>query len=108
MELAHTQSRLAENERVRGLTEAVGAMNHEVNNPLAAITGNAQLLLRRADALDPVAKAKVETILESARRIQQVTGRMAQTIQTISREYEAGTPSEAPRPGPEPTDRRAA
>jgi signal transduction histidine kinase len=67
-------------------------MNHEVNNPLAAIAGNAQLLLRQAERLNPQARSKIETILEAARRIQQVTAKMGTLIQATSRHYPGETP----------------
>lgn len=87
-ELSQAQSKLLESERLRGVTETVGALNHEVNNPLAAIVGNAQLLLREPDAdLSPRLRAKIESILESARRIQRVTGKMATLIQASSMPY---------------------
>ncbi len=86
-ELSQAQSRLLESERLRGVTETVGALNHEVNNPLAAIVGNAQLLLRDSGALSPGLRQKIEIILESARRIQRVTGRMATLIQASSMPY---------------------
>lgn len=86
-DLSDTQARLLESERVRGITEAVGAMNHEINNPLAAIVGNAQLLLRRKDTLAPAIAAKVDSILGAARRIQEVTGKMSTLIQATSMPY---------------------
>ena len=86
-ELSQAQSKLMESERLRGVTETVGALNHEVNNPLAAIVGNAQLLLREDKELAPRLKQKIEIILESARRIQRVTGKMATLIQASSMPY---------------------
>lgn len=89
-ELSQAQQQLLESERVRGVTETVGALNHEVNNPLATIVGSAQLLLRRTD-LDPDLRQKIERMLEAGRRIQQVTGRMATLIQATSRPYPGQT-----------------
>ncbi len=86
-ELSETQASLLEAERLRGVTETVGALNHEVNNPLAAIAGNAQLLLRQAAALPGGAEDKVKRVLEAARRIQNVTSRMANLIQATSMPY---------------------
>jgi GAF domain-containing protein len=87
-ELSQAQSKLLESERLRGVTETVGALNHEVNNPLAAIVGNAQLLLREPEAeLSPRLRAKIESVLESARRIQRVTSKMATLIQASSMPY---------------------
>jgi GAF domain-containing protein len=61
-ELSETQANRLEAERLRGVTETVGALNHEVNNPLTAIAGNAQLLLRQTAALPGGVKEKVERI----------------------------------------------
>jgi hypothetical protein len=89
-ELSAAQTRLLESERLRGVTETVGALNHEVNNPLATIVGTAQLLLR-GDRLDPDTRQKVERVLEGAKRIQSVTGKMATLIQANSRPYPGQT-----------------
>ncbi len=89
-ELTSTQARLMESERLRGVTETVGALNHEVNNPLATIVGTAQLLLRR-EALEGDTRAKVERMLEAAKRIQFVTSKMATLIQAHSRPYPGQT-----------------
>ena len=86
-ELSETQARLLESERIRGITEAVGAMNHEVNNPLAAIVGSAQLLKRHHAHMGDEALAKVQAILDAARRIQEVTGKMSSLIQASSMPY---------------------
>jgi GAF domain-containing protein len=86
-ELSDAQSRLLESERLRGVTETVGALNHEVNNPLAAISGNAQLLLRPGGPLPEGLRPKVEAILEAALRIQRVTARMASLIHATSMPY---------------------
>ena len=60
-DLTEAHAQLLETERLRGVTETVGALNHEVNNPLAAIAGHAQLLLRRRKQLDATAIQKVES-----------------------------------------------
>jgi nitrogen-specific signal transduction histidine kinase len=78
---------LLESERLRGVAETVGALNHEVNNPLAAIAGNAQLLLRTPDGLSAQARIKLESILEAARRIQRVTAKMSSLIQATTVPY---------------------
>lgn len=86
-ELSETQASRLEAERLRGITEAVGGLSHEVNNPLAAIAGNAQLLLRQGESLPAGAEDKVTRILEAARRIQGVTGKMANLIHATSMPY---------------------
>ncbi len=89
-ELSAAQARLLESERLRGVTETVGALNHEVNNPLATIVGTAQLLLR-SEQVDLGTRAKIERVLEAAKRIQNVTGKMATLIQANSRPYPGQT-----------------
>ena len=89
-ELSAAQARLLESERLRGVTETVGALNHEVNNPLATIVGTAQLLLRHEN-LGPDTRQKIERVLEAAKRIQNVTGKMATLIQANSRPYPGQT-----------------
>jgi GAF domain-containing protein len=86
-EVADAQLRMLETERLRGVTETVGALNHEVNNPLAAIVGNSQLLLRKPDSLPVAAAQKIEAIHEAAKRIQRVTAKMASLIQACSMPY---------------------
>ena len=86
-ELSETQASLLEAERLRSITETVGGLNHEVNNPLAAIAGNAQLLLRDTAALPAGVEDKVKRILEAARRIQGVTAKMANLIHATSTSY---------------------
>jgi GAF domain-containing protein len=85
-ELSDAQARLLESERLRGVTETVGTLNHEVNNPLATIVGTAQLLLRRDD-LDTDLRARIERMLDAAKRIQGVTGHMSTLIEAHSRPY---------------------
>jgi hypothetical protein len=89
-ELSAAQSRLLEAERLRSITETVGALNHEVNNPLATIVGTAQLLLRN-EHLELDTRHKLERMLEAAKRIQHVTGKMASLIQANSRPYPGQT-----------------
>jgi len=86
-QLSEAQARLMDSERLRGVTETVGALNHEVNNPLAAIAGNTQLLLRDPDGLSAQARVKLESILEAARRIQRVTAKMSSLIQASTMPY---------------------
>jgi|SRR5262245_10894464 len=86
-ELSETQASLLEAERLRSITETVGGLNHEVNNPLAAIAGNAQLLLRDSGALPGGIEDKIRRILEAARRIQGVTAKMANLIHATSAPY---------------------
>ena len=86
-EIADAQLRMLDTERLRGVTETVGALNHEINNPLATIVGNAQLLLRKANELPQPTVQKIEAVHEAAKRIQRVTAKMASLIQACAMPY---------------------
>jgi len=64
------------------LTDAaalVARVRHEINNPLAALLGQAQLLLR--EELGPKTRTRVEAIEASAKRIEKIVGEL-RDIQT--------------------------
>ncbi len=64
------------------LTDAatlVAHVRHEINNPLAAVLGQAQLLLR--EELNPKVRARVEAIEASAKRIEKTVAEL-RDIQT--------------------------
>ena len=66
------------------LTEAadlVAHVRHEINNPLAALLGQAQLLLR--EELSEKARRRAETIEAQAKRIQEIVAEL-RVIQTPS------------------------
>jgi signal transduction histidine kinase len=52
----------------------VARVRHEINNPLAALLGQAQLLLR--EELSEGARKRAETIEGQARRIQAIVGEL--------------------------------
>ena len=59
------------------LTEAaelVAHVRHEINNPLAALLGQAQLLLR--EELSEKARRRAETIEAQAKRIQEIVAEL--------------------------------
>jgi signal transduction histidine kinase len=59
------------------LTEAASVMarvRHEINNPLAALLGQAQLLLR--DELSEKVRRRAETIESQAKRIEEIVGEL--------------------------------
>ena len=64
------------------LTDAaalVARVRHEINNPLAALLGQAQLLLR--EELSAKSRARVEAIETAAKRIEKTVGELRE-IQT--------------------------
>lgn len=64
-------------EHKKKLTEAaelVAHVRHEINNPLAALLGQAQLLLR--EDLSEKARRRAETIEAQAKRIQEIVAEL--------------------------------
>jgi len=62
------RTKIAEYEnRIDEISDQVSRVRHEINNPLTAILGQAQLLLR--EELNEPARKRAETIEELARRL---------------------------------------
>lgn len=74
-ELVKLRAQLADYEAK--LTEAaslIARVRHEINNPLAALLGQAQLLLR--EELNEKSRRRAETIESQAKRIQELVGEL--------------------------------
>jgi signal transduction histidine kinase len=74
-DVARLQATVAEHEKK--LTEAaelVAHVRHEINNPLAALLGQAQLLLR--EELSEKVRRRAETIEAQAKRIQEIVAEL--------------------------------
>ena len=76
--------------RLNAILETAAALNHEINNPLTAVLGNAQLLLLQAKNLSPETVEKLKAIEESALRIREVTLRLMKIIEPVTVEYASG------------------
>jgi signal transduction histidine kinase len=74
-EVARLQAAVAEQEKkLTEATELVAHVRHEINNPLAALLGQAQLLLR--EDLSEKARRRAETIEAQAKRIQEIVAEL--------------------------------
>lgn len=72
---AHLRAQIEEYEKkLADAAELVARVRHEINNPLAALLGQAQLLLR--EELSERARKRAETIESQARRIQTIVGEL--------------------------------
>ena len=56
-------------ELISALRDAMSRVNHEINNPLAIISGNAQLLLALGTDLDPDLLEPIQDIEEASHRL---------------------------------------
>lgn len=70
-ELLATRDRLIHAERAAALAQLGATIQHEINNPLTVVLGQASLLLRRED-LAPEVRSALEAVLEHALRIRDI------------------------------------
>jgi C4-dicarboxylate-specific signal transduction histidine kinase len=85
--LKASQESLVKSERIAAITETSVAANHEINNPLFAILGQAQLMLREFEGKDEDMVRRLRTIEESALRIACVTKKLANLADPVVKEY---------------------
>lgn len=75
-EVARLRSILSEYEqKMTDAAALVAHVRHEINNPLAALLGQAQLLLRQDD-LSEKSRQRAETIETQAKRIEEIVGEL--------------------------------
>jgi signal transduction histidine kinase len=75
----------------RDTARAVGVtVRHEINNALTSIIGNAELILRGAEGLDPILASRIEDILRQGRRIQSVLDRLEALTEVRTTTYRGG------------------
>lgn len=91
-ELRSTQAQLVEKERLAAMGEIVVTVNHEINNPLTAIIGLAEILeLSFASANTEKVKEGLHAILQESRRIQRITERLSNLTSSDSEIYVGDT-----------------
>src|SRR5438477_12485815 len=75
-ELARLRALVAEYEtKLTDAASLVARVRHEINNPLAALLGQAQLLLREED-LSEKSRRRASTIESQAKRIEEIVGEL--------------------------------
>jgi len=76
-------------EKLRGVVEMASAVAHELNTPMFAVLGNAQLLKRSLEAKDPVQR-EMDTIIRNVKRMSGLTKQMARITEYTTKDYVDG------------------
>jgi transcriptional regulator with GAF, ATPase, and Fis domain len=87
-ELKKTQAQLVDRERFAAIGEVVVTINHEINNPLATIVTNAEMLAMVIEMNNPEkVKTISERIVRGARQISEVTRQLRNLSEAKKKEY---------------------
>ena len=80
----------ARENKLEVLNQLATTLNHEINNPLAAILGNAQLLLGECRDLGEKPLSRLQVIEQLARRIAEVTANLDEIEDPVTQDYACG------------------
>ncbi|MEO7427101.1 MAG: HAMP domain-containing protein [Fibrobacteria bacterium] len=73
--------------RLEAIEQIVRSVNHEINNPLMIISGNAEYLLAVMERADEGLKSKLYAIVGEVRRIFLVTQRLKEIKEPVTEDY---------------------
>ena len=88
--LKQVQSKLIELEKKQTAAEMAATLNHEINNPLAIIAGNAQFLLMTMKNSSPSVIKRLKAIDKEATVIAQITEKFRQLDSLVVEDYIKG------------------
>jgi len=86
-DLKTAQDELVKSRRLAAIGEVVASVNHEINNPLMIISGNAQFLEMSMKDYPEEMKERVKTILEETDRISKVTKKLREIKNPVVEDY---------------------
>jgi signal transduction histidine kinase len=89
VDLKTTQEELVKSKRLAAIGEVVASVNHEINNPLMIISGNAQFLEISMKDFPEEMKERVRVILEETERISNVTKKLREIRNPVAEDYTA-------------------
>jgi GAF domain-containing protein len=88
--LENTRQALVEQERLAAVGEVAVTVNHEINNPLTVIIGNAELLLRDMADSDDWLISRLENIVDESKRIAKITRALQRLEKPVTEDYLPG------------------
>lgn len=86
-DLKNAQEELVRSKRLAAIGEVVASANHEINNPLMIISGNAQFLEMSMDGYPDELRERVRAIIEETERISRVTRKLREIRNPIVEDY---------------------
>lgn len=87
IDLKNTQEELIKSKRLAAIGEVVASINHEINNPLMIISGNAQFLEMSLDGYPDEIKERVRIIIQETDRISKVTKKLREIKNPVVEDY---------------------
>jgi len=91
-EIRKQQEHIIEIEKNQMLAQISVSLNHEINNPLTSILGNAELILLKQPDLDGEIIKKITIILNEGRRIVRIISKFRDIKQIVVKDYlDSGT-----------------
>ncbi|MFW5785188.1 MAG: HAMP domain-containing protein [Chitinispirillaceae bacterium] len=87
LDLKNAQEELIQKRRLAAIGEIVASVNHEINNPLMIISGNAQFLELTMEGYPSEIRERIRAILEETERIGQVTKKLREIKNPVVEDY---------------------
>ncbi len=87
LELKNAQDELVQKRRLAAIGEIVASVNHEINNPLMIISGNAQFLEMTMQGYPAEMRERIKAILDETERISHVTKKLRDIKNPVVEDY---------------------
>jgi signal transduction histidine kinase len=85
--LRDMQSKLIAQEKLKAVVDLAASVNHEVNNPLSIIVGNAQIIDLESSDLPQRFNQRIKAIVDAAKRISLITHKLLKINKLVSENY---------------------
>lgn len=85
----HSEFERMQREKLQGVIELAGAVCHEMNQPMQAVSGHADLLMLEADANNPLSK-RVAAIVDQVTRMSEITKKLMSITRYKTKDYLSG------------------
>lgn len=86
-DLKNAQEELVKSKRLAAIGEVIASVNHEINNPLMIISGNAQFLEMSMEGYPADLRERLKAIIEETERISRVTRKLREIKNPVVEDY---------------------